>query len=67
MSKDGSQVRYSEAFWRAHHGGVVAECIESTALLRGIRSAEGFRQLANQVQSGAAANRSANCSTAAGA
>ena len=61
----GSRVRYGEAFWRAH---VAAECVESAGVLRGRRdSAEGFRQLASEVQSRAHSHRSANCSTGAGA
>jgi hypothetical protein len=48
--------RYGEAFWRAHHGAWQQSALNQREYLRGTRdSAEGFRQLASEVQSRAAA------------
>src|SRR6266511_423973 len=53
-----SRVRYGEAFWRAHHE---AWRRSELRVLRGSGdSAEGIRQLAGEVQSGASAIRDLN-------
>jgi len=47
--------RYGEAFWRKHHEAWQQSALNSTRVLRSARdSAQGVRQLAGEVQSGAA-------------
>jgi hypothetical protein len=64
----GSRARYGEAFWRAHHGAWQQSALKQREYCeaRGL-PLKGFRQLASEVQSRAAATGPANCSTGAGA
>ncbi len=50
-----SRVRYGEAFWRAHHEAWRRSELNQREYCEAQDSAEGIRQLAGEVQSGASA------------